>query len=339
MNDDDYLWDRTGEPDAEVKRMEALLSRFQHRGTALELPALPDFPLRHWTRWQFWVPRLAGATVLAAVAVWLAAQFVATPNWKIVNVEGAAAINNVAAQKGARLGKGKSIETGSSGHLTLQVGQLGRVDVGPNTRLDLLQATRDREEARLERGTIHAEVTAPPYVFLVHTPFAYALDMGCAYTLTVNPDGSGTLEVTEGWIQFQRDWVQSMVPAGADAEMRPGYGPGAPYFADAPEKFREALHIVNFDSDHPEARSQALTVVMAEARKRDAFTLLNLLHRVAPEDRGRLYDRLTEFLPPPPGVCRQHVIDGEWNELSPFWDELGLGHPKKGLKGPPRVEE
>lgn len=328
----------TGEPDAEVKRMEALLGRFQHRAAALEFPLLPDVPLRPRTHWQIWAPALAGAMLLAIVAVWLVTQFPG-PEWKVVSIEGKATVSNVASRKAERLGRGTVIETEDGGHMTLDVGRLGRVDLGPNTRLELLQTTSGREEARLDRGTIHAEVTAPPYVFLVHTPSAYALDMGCAYTLTVNPDGSGLLEVTEGWIQFQHNWIQSMVPAGAQAEMKPGYGPGAPYFSDTPQKLREALSIVNFDFDHPEARSQALTVVMAEARTRDAFTLLNLVRRVAPEDRGRLYDRLVEFLPAPPGVSRQRVIDGDWNELSPFWDELGLGHPKKGLKSPPRVEE
>jgi FecR protein len=273
-------------------------------------------------------------------ALWLLPQFLADPRWEIAGVEGVATTSGDAqVQPGARLGAGEWVETGDGARLTLRVGRLGRVDLGPNTRLRLLKATRDREEARLEQGTIYAQVTAPPYVFLVHTPAAYALDMGCAYTLSVRPDGSGILEVTEGWIQFQHEWVQSMVPAGADAEMRPGYGPGAPYFSDAPEKLRDALRIVNFDFDHPQARSQALTVVLAQARKRDAFTLLNLLRRVAIEDRGRLYDRLAQLLPPPPGLTREDALEGRWNAFNPLWDELGLGNSKKGRKGPPRIAE
>lgn len=35
----DYLWDRTGERDAEVERLETLLGAFAHRPRALELPA------------------------------------------------------------------------------------------------------------------------------------------------------------------------------------------------------------------------------------------------------------------------------------------------------------
>ena len=180
-------------------------------------------------------------------------------------------------------------------------------------------------------------MTAPPYVFLVRTPGAYAMDMGCAYTLQVTDAGVSILHVTVGWVDLQHGLRQSLVPAGAAAESRPAIGPGAPYFEDASERFREALETVNFDVGNSQARSEALTILLAEARPRDAFTLLNLFRRVDAQDRGRLYDRLAALLPPPAGVTRQNAVDGD--DLSPWWDKLGLGHPKKGLKGPPRIEE
>jgi len=35
----DYLWDKKGEPDAEVARLETLLGTFAHEPRRLELPA------------------------------------------------------------------------------------------------------------------------------------------------------------------------------------------------------------------------------------------------------------------------------------------------------------
>jgi FecR protein len=339
MNDD-YLWNGSGKPDREIERLETLLGRFRHRGGPMEFTATAVIPTRRGFRWRAWALSFAAIAGVAIFAVlWLVPRFFPNPRWQIVSVEGAAKIGDASAQVKTRLPAGNWIETGDASRITLRVDGLGRVDMGPDSRLYLLETTRVHEEALLERGTIHAEVTAPPYVFLVRTPAAYALDMGCAYTLHVNPDGSGVLEVTEGWIQFQHGWVQSMVPAGADAEMRPGIGPGAPYFSDASAQLREALRIVNFDFGDPQARSAALTIVLAQARKRDAFTLLNLLRRIQPQDRGRLYDRLTELLPPTPGLTREDALDGNWNAFNAMWMELGLGNPKKGLKAPPRIEE
>ena len=36
----DYLWDKKGEPDAEVARLEALLGAFRHEPRRLELPLI-----------------------------------------------------------------------------------------------------------------------------------------------------------------------------------------------------------------------------------------------------------------------------------------------------------
>ena len=39
--DDDYLWDGSGEPDPEVVRLESLLAPLRHRGSAAGAAAAP----------------------------------------------------------------------------------------------------------------------------------------------------------------------------------------------------------------------------------------------------------------------------------------------------------
>ena len=66
-------------------------------------------------------------------------------------------------------------------------------------------------------------------VSCTHTAF----DLGCAFTLHVEPSGYGVAQVTSGWIQFREGDLESLVPAGAEAVTRPGLGPGTAYFSDA----------------------------------------------------------------------------------------------------------
>ena len=42
---------------------------------------------------------------------------------------------------------------------------------------------------RLAHGRLSARVTAPPRLFVVDTPAATAIDLGCAYDLAVLTDG------------------------------------------------------------------------------------------------------------------------------------------------------
>lgn len=67
----DYLWDKTGETDAEVERLEELLGAFAHEPRALELPA--GAPRRAGSARPAWLA--AAAALLLAL---LAGAFVAT---------------------------------------------------------------------------------------------------------------------------------------------------------------------------------------------------------------------------------------------------------------------
>jgi ferric-dicitrate binding protein FerR (iron transport regulator) len=333
---DEYLWDGSGEPDAELERLEKLLGRCRPVGRKFEFPAAATSPLRtHSRREQWW--RIAAGFVLLLGSIWLMRALTGRAAWTIAGLEGSPRIDGQAAEPNEIWKIGQWLETDAASRVQLRVDGLGEIEVGPNARLELLQANATQQQIRLERGTIRASVTAPPYVFLVRTPGAYAMDMGCAYMLQVTDAGVSILRVTVGWVDLQHGFRQTLVPAGAAAESRPGIGPGAPYFADASERFREALETVNFNVEDSQARAEALTILLAEARPRDAYTLLNLFRRVDAEDRGRLYDRLAVLLPPPASLTRQNAVDGD--DMSAWWDKLGLGHAKKGLKGPPRIEE
>ena len=64
--------------------------------------------------------------------------------------------------------------------------------------------------------------------------------------------------------------------------------------------------------------------MLSSARRRDALTLWHLLTRGSLEERGRVYDRLAALAPPPDGVTRELVLDGNRPALDKWWDSLGI---------------
>ena len=133
------------------------------------------------------------------------------------------------------------------------------------------------------------------------------------------------LRTTLGWVGFHKDGHDSFIPAGAMCLTRPAQGPGTPYFEDASENLRNALHSFDFDSASPETRAQALRVILAQARPRDAFTLWHLLFRVNDDERPQVYDRLSSLVRPPAGVTREGSLALNPHMLDAWWNEFDLG--------------
>lgn len=223
----------------------------------------------------------------------------------------------------ARLGVGEWIDTRGA-RARLAVGEIGEVQLEPSTRVRIVNAGRLLHRLSIARGTMHAVIWAPPGHFVVDTPSAVAVDLGCRYTLQVGEDGSGLLRVEAGWVGLEHDGLRSLVPAEAVAAMRAGAGPGTPYFSDAPAAIVPALEIIEVGGSSAE-RARALEAVLAAARPRDALTLWHLLARTSAGDRARVHDALAALVPPPSGVTRDGVLGGDRAMLDAWWNELGLG--------------
>ncbi len=303
---DQYLWDGSGAPDPEVERLELLLRGFRSDRAA------PELRIAARPRWRA-VAGAAAAIALAVAGAWLVAGGGggATEGWQVARADGGP----------SRLAVGQTLETGADGHATMNVGRIGIVEVEANSRLRLESARANEQRMALEHGLIHAFILAPPRSFVVDTPSAVATDLGCFYTLEVDKDGSGLVSVQAGWVSFEHAGRESFIPAGAACRTRKGSGPGTPWREQATPLLRAAIG----DFDFGGGGDGALSLVLAEATKEDAFTLWHLLTRTTPGQEPRVYDALAALAPPPAGVTREGILRGDRQMLDGWWNQLGLG--------------
>ena len=321
MNDD-YLWDRSGEPDPEIERLESLLSRYRHKegGRLARLVPAGRRPALRWLA-------VAAALILIVGAVAIGFAFRLRwrndAAWDIVHVEGAPTLDGKVINEHSRLAVGQELRTDVNSRVTVAIARVGELEVGPGSRVTLVDTGTRRHRMRLESGRISARVWAPQFTFGVRTPAGLASDIGCAFTLHYG-EGAGEVRVTSGWVDFDGATSTSLIPANAVAELR-DEGPGTPYYSDSSPEFQAALRAYDFEDDR-DALRRALTL----ARPRDAMSLLHILeHARDRDDRAILYDALVKLAPPPPGVTREGVIDHN-REMQGAWRQsLGLGGVKK----------
>lgn len=227
MTDDDYLFEKKGEPDAEVERLERVLRPLGRRDDAPFVA--PTAPPR--ARLLVWAALAAvAATVIVAVTLRSGTTTPASPSVvatgpKIHDVTGNTAV-----------GVGEWIETKDADRQIL-VGNLGSVTLAAQSRLQVRHVSDAETRLYLARGSLEATVSANarPRFFQVDTDAARCVDLGCRYTLDVAPSGDATVRVVTGQVAFETATREVFVPAGAVAVARKGRGPGTPHFEDTRE--------------------------------------------------------------------------------------------------------
>jgi hypothetical protein len=299
-----YLWDRSGPPDPSIVRLEQALAPLQHDGR---------WPPTGQLRWR-WVMAAAAACLAAIAFSNVGAPPAPATMWQVKRLEGMASLGSGRAAISMPLRAGQVLRTTSVSEVSLRADAVGELDLGPDSEL---RATSDRQMV-LNRGRLHVFIWAPPREFVVDTPSARAVDLGCEYTIDVDSRGNGKLRVSTGWVAFRYGGDESFIPAGAACLMRKGMGPGIPFFEDAPEAFRQAV------AAFQRGDSTALAEVLKAARPRDGLTLWHLLTRVPARDRGEVFDRFIELVNLSPEVSRDAVLRRRPQAIDLCWNALNL---------------
>lgn len=302
---EDYLWDGSGEQDVEVAKLEEQLRPLRWAGAPISTNRQKSAKR---TSFPYWA--IAALVCLCTGAAFLYGRFASRTSWTVA----------VGGAKAAAVRTGQVIETSHALKATLQAESIGSVAMETDTRIHITEASRRGERFRLDHGTIHALIWAPPAKFVVDTPSAVAVDLGCQYTLSVAKDGSGFLSVESGWVAFEARGIESFIPADAACTTRRGQGPDTPRFIDAKPELIAALTL--FDV---EAKDEALDAVLAAARPRDGLTLWHLLKRTKGGQRDRVYSRLAQLVELPETASRAAILEGDMPAFDAAWNALQLG--------------
>jgi hypothetical protein len=303
----DYLYDKQGH-DPEVERLEAVLADFR-------APA----PLRPLPRRLGWWRVAAGVSGVAlAAAAALAAWWRPAPPAPVCapgtaglsfSVAGGMARCGAADSAGGVVPVGGWLETPSGVLATVKVADIGEVTLHGDSRLRVVGTADAGHRLELARGRMSAIVSAPPRLFVVDTPVAAAVDLGCAYELAVAGDGTTHLRVETGAVSLEGRGLASWAPAGTEVRARPGHGPGTPVALHAPSSLRDALE--RFDAGD----ASTLAAAVAASGPADAPTLWNLLSRTRGPDRDAVIARLEAVAGRPEDVPVAAVQAGQAQAL------------------------
>lgn len=310
MSGGDYLWDREGE-DAEVAALEARLAAFRHDAPLREPPARG--PRRGGRATWIGAAVIAAVAIAAVIAIGVrdprpAGSACARPaaGFRFEVAQGRTARCAGAAVAQGTLPVGQWLETPADTTAVVQIADIGRVTLAGDSRLRLVATGAAEHRLELGQGRLSAHVAAPPRIFIIDTPAATAVDLGCAYDLEVEPDGRTRLRVTSGAVSLEGHGRSAYVPVGVEVHTVPGRGPGTPVATAADRALVAAV-----DAYDRSGAAADLDLVLARAGEADTITVWNLLANAAPADRARVMARLDELSVRPEWCLDADILAGQ----------------------------
>lgn len=317
-----YLWDPGADPDLEVQSLERRLAsaRFDQSSRPL---ALPPHPWRRRPPFRASAALVAAAAAVAVIVVGATAYW----SWRWSWTAGApwtARIDNSADGSGTTtaLAVDKPLVLTDTRSARIDIARIGTMNVSPGSALTLAETMSTRHRVLLDRGSVGVRIWAPPGLFAFRTPAGSIRDLGCIFDLTVDPDGTSRVRVDTGWVQMDNDFGESLVPAGAAAEMKRLLRPGVPIYLDASDTFAAAVRAAQDGGDLAERRE--LDTILHTARRRDVLTLLMLANVSAADTKRLLLARASELWPAPSGVNVDAIVAGDRDQLWKWHDALDL---------------
>jgi len=295
-------------PDQANAAFEESLARvgasLRHRGS------LPD-PSR---------PSLRGILALSALtlAIAAAAIFFLRPTGQAWDVRVIAGSPTIDGRPGAsQLREAQWLATAAGERATLTVPSIGTVTVEPDSRVRLVRSRQKQQQMELSRGTLHATITAPPRLFVVDTPAARATDMGCIYTLRVEPDGTTLLSVAVGWVELSGKQGVTRVSAGLECRTS---ADGVVALPRAKASSLPEAQLAAFDPARTDAGE--FDALLASCGQPDGITLWHILQRVPEPRRAAVLDRLAALHPAPPDAPRDKALALDRTALEAWWNQL-----------------
>lgn len=321
MSERDPLFDG-GAGDPMVSALEHQLRAFAHDAPLREPP--PRRKRRPWL-----VPSVALALVaVGAVIFWFGRgrgdPCAGATGFSFALTAGTATCGGGAVASTGTLPVGAWLETRGDSAAVVKVANIGELTVFADSKLRLVDTGPEQQRLELARGHVAARVNAPPRLFVVDTPAAAAVDLGCAYDLVVDGAGRTHLRVTKGAVSLEDKRGVAYVPATFEVDVVPGRL-GTPISIEASPEMRAA--VTRYDAGEP----GALAAVVAAAGMRDRVTLWNIIGHTRDAGAVRALEQLS---PLPDPALHAKVLAGDPDALDIWLDELvdrgDYAHDKHG---------
>jgi putative zinc finger protein len=256
--------------------------------------------------------------------------------WKVNTVKGSPMIDGLLMKNNDSISLGQYIITDDSSRAELYVASLGTVIIEPNSKIKFVKSVEGEHRIELVYGTVDANILAKPRSFFVDAGKVSAVDLGCAYKISMDESGDGLLYVKSGRVSLETaGGRESMVPEGKFCVLKKDIGPGTPFRSDTSPRLKKAL----MDFDFGDCGNTCVNVILKNASKKDAVTLLNIMPRVDEEYKNKVYAQVSGYCSPPKNMPKDSIPKCDKIEKLNVWIDKVMEEVHKNIEESMKVME
>lgn len=255
--------------------------------------------------------------VLIAVGYFIYDFTLLNSPWKVRTVTGSVVINGQVSLS-ERWDEGENLAIDEFSKAVINIPKTGRMEVEPNSFLILLKAKDKSNRIKLLRGSIQIINTSLIPYLAIELNDAVIHDRGGTFSIAIDENSNARVSVEYGYLEIEQKGRIYFLDEGYLCELRSSLHPGTPYRSDASEILKS--EVAKFDYEN--GGDASIEKIISEARESDLLTLLALIPRSAESYRTVLFNKITAYYPPPPGVTLEGIKKLDSEMLERWWFEI-----------------
>lgn len=327
----DYLWDRSGPSDQEVRALEESLGTFRLRPSAgrpvtsgIEAARRPRLATRRRR-----LGTLAGvlAVLLVLLAVWSALPRPGSARVARLETGPSGVLIDGSLRQGALdLHPGVVIRTGDrqSARLTGPAPTSWHADLPEASEIVILEPVRGSlgMDLRAGRVIISGSESGTPPVRVWDTTLQLR---GAGDCFVGREQGGCAVELKRGQVEAVRGGVRTRILPGFPLQISAEEGPRVPLSYAAPPGFAAAVRKLEGIPAQDPGRADMLSLALASAGAAELPTLWNLASRGTPAERASVVKRAMQLSSLPREIDTGAIIKGDPEAFDRWWEAIVAG--------------
>ncbi len=254
--------------------------------------------------------------LLAAFYVYYDFQKYNSP-WDVQCLKGYAIINGRESSSG-KLEQGESLTADMHSHITLHIPDAGRVELQPNSSVMLEKAKDGDNIVKINYGDVKIISTAAMPSLKINLANSVVIDRAGTFYVSVDNDRNARVKLESGFVEINYNDTTTFVKEGFTCDIKYNYRPGIPSRAEAPDTLKREVE----KFDYFNGKEESVKKIISLAKDYDMLTLLAMIPFVPQQQREMLFQAVVNYFPPPPGVTRLGIVNGNDEMLYKWWEDI-----------------